>query len=444
MGAKDKHLLITFSAGLVLTQSLILMSHIQPAHAEPGILYVALDGNDSNDCVSASNRCRTIQQAVDVALPNDEIRVASGTYTGVETREGISQIVFINKTVTIRGGYTTTSWAMPDPVKNLTKMDAQGVGRVIVIKNSGPTIEGFSITGGNGYYSGGGINVESGSPIIYGNTITENSADGDGGGIFINRGSAQITNNHIIGNSAVWAGGLRIINNADVTIVGNRIENNIAQVEGGGIFVDCCGGTTPLIAQNYILNNNGGAKGGGVSVESTHAKLVNNILAGNLASKGAGIYLEGSASHPVTATLFHNTIIGGQNEGEAIWGGQYVTSSLVNNIIDNHTTGIANSDPANSTLTANYTLFNDNDTDYGSGVNSTNGLNGNPAFVNPGNGNYHIGPYSMAIDKGVDAGVIDDIDDSSRPRGTGYDIGADEYVSFSWLMFLPGITSKKE
>jgi uncharacterized repeat protein (TIGR01451 family) len=46
--------------------------------------------------------------------------------------------------------------------------------------------------------------------------------------------------------------------------------------------------------------------------------------------------------------------------------------------------------------------------------------------VSPGDGNYHIGPGSAAIDAGVDAGVDHDIDGDPRPLGNGYDLGADE------------------
>ena len=53
---------------------------------------------------------------------------------------------------------------------------------------------------------------------------------------------------------------------------------------------------------------------------------------------------------------------------------------------------------------------------------------GDPAFRDPGRGDYHLTPASAAIDQGVDAGVTTDIDGNSRPQGAGYDIGAYEYV----------------
>ena len=70
-----------------------------------------------------------------------------------------------------------------------------------------------------------------------------------------------------------------------------------------------------------------------------------------------------------------------------------------------------------------------NETDWGGAgtiVTGTINIWGDPDFVDPGAGNYHVGPGSAAIDRGVDAGVVDDVDGEPRPQGSGYDIGADE------------------
>ncbi len=56
-------------------------------------------------------------------------------------------------------------------------------------------------------------------------------------------------------------------------------------------------------------------------------------------------------------------------------------------------------------------------------------VTGDPAFVNPAAGNYHIGQSSAAMDRGVDASVTADIDGEARPQGSGYALGADEWAS---------------
>jgi len=51
---------------------------------------------------------------------------------------------------------------------------------------------------------------------------------------------------------------------------------------------------------------------------------------------------------------------------------------------------------------------------------------GNPGFVDPDAGDYHIGPGSKALDVGVDEGVTTDIDKQPRPYLLP-DLGADEH-----------------
>lgn len=53
-------------------------------------------------------------------------------------------------------------------------------------------------------------------------------------------------------------------------------------------------------------------------------------------------------------------------------------------------------------------------------------LLGDPDFVGPDAGDYHIGRASAARDTGIDAGVTTDIDGDARPLGPAPDIGADE------------------
>ena len=92
--------------------------------------------------------------------------------------------------------------------------------------------------------------------------------------------------------------------------------------------------------------------------------------------------------------------------------------------------------PVSSTFTLEFTLFYSNTTNYGSGMMSTNEVHGDPVFLNPSAGDYHIGPGSAALDAGPDAGLMDDIDGQPRPYGPGFDLGADEIVQEIYLPML--------
>ncbi|MDY7080093.1 MAG: choice-of-anchor Q domain-containing protein, partial [Chloroflexota bacterium] len=69
---------------------------------------------------------------------------------------------------------------------------------------------------------------------------------------------------------------------------------------------------------------------------------------------------------------------------------------------------------------------NTSDTAGGGTVTVAHATTGDPAFVNPEQGDYHILATSAALDAGVDSGVATDIDGHSRPQYDGYDLGADE------------------
>ena len=135
---KNRHLVIALALGLGLTVALLWLlgnpptpvtaaAARRPQQEQGDVLTVCLGGDCDYD---------TIQAAVDAAGDGDVIKVAAGTYTGLSVRPRddytttgvVTQVVYISKTVTIRGGYTTTNWTAPDPEVNPTTLDAQRKG----------------------------------------------------------------------------------------------------------------------------------------------------------------------------------------------------------------------------------------------------------------------------------------------------------------------------
>ena len=88
------------------------------------------------------------------------IRVRQARTPASPTRSGIKQVVFVNKGLTLRGGFTTANWATPNPAANLTTVDAEGWAAGVVISGTvsaapAVTVEGLRITGGNATGLGG-------------------------------------------------------------------------------------------------------------------------------------------------------------------------------------------------------------------------------------------------------------------------------------------------
>ncbi len=358
---------------------------------ESSLRYVATTGTDlNNDCHDSSRPCATIQHAVDVAEAGYEIRVAGGTYTDMHPWFDLRQVVYLDKSVIIRGGYSTDDWTTPNPQTNPTILDAQRQGRVFLIRQSSPTLIGLRIIHGRADWQGGGVNIFNGGATLIDNVISENYgrlcgagvyllnttgalsgntirgntisrnqldkqlpasgagicldgdsstlsgntvSDNDGGGIYLYRTSAKLIGNTISGNNSKDGGGIvDAVNSATAIISGNVIIGNTAGLTGGGGLVSS---TDATWNGNLILNNTASNDGGGMRVTNDHALLVNNIILNNAASFGGGIYAYSS-----NALLVNNIIA--DNRASAQGNGIYITAStprLIHNTVARNSGG---------------------------------------------------------------------------------------------------------
>ncbi len=231
----------------------------------------------------------------------------------------MTQVAYIDKALTLLGGYVLPFTAPPDPVSNPTVLDAEQKGRVIVVAGTAVPINGFHITGGNA------------------NQDTSPSSSGKGGGIFDTNATLTLTQNTIYDNVGSLfdgeSGGI-VIESSRGALHDNTIRNNVANTYefglGGGIHI---AGTNDItLRYNTIVDNVGssqyGGNGGGISWiydESSLAPLPNavfayNLISGNTAGKitgdwgggGGGIFLSLQTESPhmdPLITLIRNGII---------------------------------------------------------------------------------------------------------------------------------------
>jgi len=217
------------------------------------------------------------------------------------------------------------------------------------------------------------------------------------------------------------------------TLNGNTITINTVNGSGGGLYLL---GSAATLNGNTVAANTAGYVGGGLHLDFSDATLINNVIAGNrVECKGSGLHIEGSSPRLLHTTIARNS--GGDGSGLYATDGYrhpygYSSSvALTNTILVSHTTGVCVT--AGNTVTLEATLWGTdtwaNETDWGCGgtvITGSVNIWGDPVFVAPHAGDYHIGPGSAAIDVGVNAGVTVDIDGEPRPVGAGYDVGADE------------------
>ena len=278
-------------------------------------IYVAINGTDRNDGLTAAHPKRNIITAINVADPGDTIKIGPGTYSDIP--------IDINKNITLSG----TS-------QNSTIIDAQQQVNKCIIIHAGVNVSINDITIGNSNicanpylysYSGAGIFNE-GELTITRSTIKDNKAksgagienrgilmlnqviiknntsmDGFGGGIDNDYGIAIIKDSIITNNVVVgYGGGIYAIGAMKIT--NSTISNNIATGDGGGISAH-----GELTMEDSVITNNTviDGPGGGLSTNNLH--LFGSIVCNNKASTVGGIYNQNKAYVDDQTIVINNT-----------------------------------------------------------------------------------------------------------------------------------------
>ena len=370
------------------------------------IYYVATDGDDARSCSQAQDIAtpkRTLHSGAACLAPGDTLYIRAGTYDEEFFYDGIP---------------SGTSWDAP------VTLAAYNHERVVLRPTTGGCdgrpCRVFTFVDPTKYVVLDGLVMDAVNVVYDVVKITC-------------RGACTAYANHIrIQNSEVMnAPGQGILVGSDGNqFIGLRVHDNGTTDFDHGIYFS---GNGNLVEGSEFYRNAGWGihkyPDGDNSIIRDN-RVHDNARVGN---RGPGIGIYGGSGDWV-----YNNLVWGNNGGIVAYYGESEARIIANTVYDNARYGIL-SDAPNSTIRNNIVVQNGgqiDDRSSGSTVSdnlcSSGGpgcsVVGDPMFVDPGGGDFHLADGSPAIDAGSSQDApATDFEGDPRPQGAAVDIGADEY-----------------
>ena len=313
----------------------------------------------------------------------------------------------------------------------------------------------LSVTGSEIYSNGRGIYINGYYTTIHtitNTTIRNNTTTASGAAINCNTCKMNIEDSIIRDNTASLQGGaFYCTGDCILTIDVSTINSNKA-AEGGAFYFNSVGSVVN-ITDTFIQGNEAtSGAGGGLFVNAGYANLTNVMLTGNKsAGRGGAIFHNSGYSNSLFCTISGN--YAGTQGGGIYHTSNAVTTTVKNSIVYNNDAGNPTNNyrqietngrwnfmdvyyslinQAPGTTPYPYTLsYEDNSPGYNKTVSNPNFVSPlNPSSAPTTGGDYHLQSGSPAVNAGSSSYTSDhDIFDGtpgSRPKGSGYDMGAHE------------------
>ncbi len=291
-------------------------------------LYVKATAGGLNDGSSWANGFTSLQSALAIAQPGDQLWVAAGTYMPTTGTDRIISFALASG-VAVFGGFPDVggTFAQRDWNADATTLSGD-IGRpgdnsdnsyhVAVSSGTDATaiLDGFTIEGGNANgssspdFDGGGMYNASGRPTIRNCTFSGNSALNVGGGVCNVSGSEAAFTNCVFSRDSASNDGGGMYNDASPDLTNCMFTGNTAGAFGGAMYNDSYS-APELTGCAFVANI---AEFGGGAVTNYHAtpKLTNCTLTANVAANGNG----GAMYDNATGLLATNCIFWGNIAGD--------------------------------------------------------------------------------------------------------------------------------
>ncbi|NLH17434.1 MAG: hypothetical protein GX455_12725 [Phycisphaerae bacterium] len=254
------------------------------------IIYVDDSAPGANDGTCWGDAFIDLQDALAVAIPGQEIRVAQGVYRPADPNGSRESAFVLKGGVVMLGGFAGFRADDPDArdiraYETILSGDLSGDDYIfsgdddhgpwhdcsrednsenVVLASglqSGTVLEGFTILGGQGggglrchaavglevrdclfrenlASAGGGLHISDSTNCHATNCVfTDNYATGNGGGIYLHGQSLTVDHCLIVGNQAEYGGGM-YLDNVAATIVNGTVAHNFAWDQWGGVAVE--------------------------------------------------------------------------------------------------------------------------------------------------------------------------------------------------------------